>query len=63
MTLQQIKDNAPDGATHYDIEFGDIFYKLKKSNWYVYAIGCSGWLVVENYSAFWSYNYFNIKPL
>lgn len=27
MTPQEIKDNAPDGATHYEIdEDGDVFY-------------------------------------
>ena len=61
MNIEEIRKGAPDGSTHYDVYFDDIFYKFSKSNWY---IGFSGtWCIVENYPAFWSNNYFNMKPL
>lgn len=32
MNIDDIRNNAPEGATHYDIEDGEVRYFKKKSN-------------------------------
>lgn len=63
MTPQQIKDNAPDGATHY-LDMGKTNY-LKFENhewmvWFDYDI-TSGWGIANPRVI--SYNLDKIKPL
>ena len=58
MTTQQIKDNAPDGATHYD-EFGNYFKLDSGQMWFR--------LLIVRKKVFWTAQIFkpsmNLKPL
>lgn len=58
MTPQQIKDDAPEGATHYADQYGVEYFKLKRKIIYIYD---DGWhlLVKEQ----WGFIRPLIKPL
>ena len=49
MTPQQIKDNAPSGATHYDEQ---DYWKYKDNAWYIWLESCSKWRRIFGYQRF-----------
>lgn len=62
MTPQQIKDSAPDGATHY---YTDEIHYMKKDNdarWWTWDEEKKKWLIVINFFYFGQTSHL-IKPL
>lgn len=58
MTEQEIKDNAPCGATHYDDQ---DFWKLQNGEWFIWLDSCGRWRRIYAYQKF--HDSLPIKPL
>ena len=56
MTLEEIRKNAPEGATHYGYDYDDLIYFYARSWGYHYCVSNN---LVDEYEA----HLFNIKPL
>lgn len=59
MNLDQIKANAPEGATHYDWEYD--YFKLDNGIWYMYRPWSKKWNLFEHGKL--SFSQGKLKPL
>lgn len=49
MTIEEIRKNAPEGATHYDEQ---DYWKLDDSNWYIWLSSCNNWRRIIGFQKF-----------
>ncbi|MEG0197803.1 MAG: hypothetical protein RR676_11475 [Acinetobacter sp.] len=58
MTIEEIRKNAPDGATHYD---GMDYWREFQEKWFIWIPTAKQWRKIFNYKKF--HEQFPIKPL
>ena len=58
MNLEEIRKNAPIGATHHDSQ---DYWKFKDELWYIWLESCKTWMRIVRYESF--HVLFEIKPL
>lgn len=58
MTIEEIRKNAPEGATHYDDQ---DYWKTTDGNWYIWLDSRKQWRRIFRYQKF--HDEFPIKPL
>ena len=67
MTGQGVKDNAPEGATHYEMDRGNVYYYEVKCGKIVCRIkipcGCRDYAIDWSYQQAYDYNQNMLKPL